>query len=213
MNSSVGNLRWCSNCLSMSTRPRISFDKRGWCNACVWTEEKKTLDWESRQKELENLLNKHRKTDGAFDCLVPCSGGKDGSYVAYNLKHKYGMNPLCLTITLALALDLGEQNLKAFVNSGYNHITVNPVEISAYKRLGKGQLQKNYSFAHISFFIDELVVLDISRGVRNQSAFCETLEAVAEGFLYLLPLVAESVQSIRREVFLDLVLIRKKSKN
>ena len=126
MNSSVGNLRWCSNCLSMSTRPRISFDKRGWCNACVWTEEKKTLDWESRQNELENLLNKHRKTDGAFDCLVPCSGGKDGSYVAYNLKHKYGMNPLCLTITPALALDLGEQNLKAFVNSGYNHITVNP---------------------------------------------------------------------------------------
>jgi N-acetyl sugar amidotransferase len=126
MNSSVENLRWCSNCLSMSTRPRISFDKRGWCNACVWTEEKKTLDWESRQKELENLLNKHRKTDGAFDCLVPCSGGKDGSYVAYNLKHKYGMNPLCLTITPALALDLGEQNLKAFVNSGYNHITVNP---------------------------------------------------------------------------------------
>ncbi|MDC3200280.1 N-acetyl sugar amidotransferase [Porticoccaceae bacterium] len=126
MNSSVEDLRWCSNCLSMSTRPRISFDKRGWCNACVWTEEKKTLDWESRQNELENLLNKHRKTDGAFDCLVPCSGGKDGSYVAYNLKHKYGMNPLCLTITPPLALDLGEQNLKAFVNSGYNHITVNP---------------------------------------------------------------------------------------
>ena len=126
MNNSVESLRWCSNCLSMSTRPRISFDKRGWCNACVWTEEKKTLDWESRQKELENLLNKHRKTDGAFDCLVPCSGGKDGSYVAYNLKHKYGMNPLCLTITPPLALDLGEQNLKAFVNSGYNHITVNP---------------------------------------------------------------------------------------
>jgi len=126
MNNSVDSLKWCSNCLSMSTRPRISFDKRGWCNACVWTEEKKTLDWESRQKELENLLNKHRKTDGAFDCLVPCSGGKDGSYVAYNLKHKYGMNPLCLTITPALALDLGEKNLKAFVNSGYNHITVNP---------------------------------------------------------------------------------------
>ncbi len=54
------------------------------------------------------------------------SVGKYGSYVAYNLKHKYGMNPLCLTITPALALDIGEQNLKAFVASGYNHITVNP---------------------------------------------------------------------------------------
>jgi len=126
MNNTLENLKWCSNCLAMSTRPRISFDQRGWCNACVWTEEKKTIDWESRQKELEDLLNKHRKIDGSFDCLVPCSGGKDGSYVAYNLKHKYGMNPLCLTVTPALALDLGEKNLKAFVESGYNHISVNP---------------------------------------------------------------------------------------
>jgi hypothetical protein len=126
MNNTLKNLKWCSNCLAMSTRPRISFDQRGWCNACVWAEEKKTVDWESRQKELEDLLDKHRKTDGSFDCLVPCSGGKDGSYVAYNLKHKYGMNPLCLTVTPALALDLGEKNLKAFVESGYNHISVNP---------------------------------------------------------------------------------------
>ena len=42
-------------------------------------------------------------------------------------------------------------------------------------------LQKNYNFAHISFFIDELVVLDISRGVRDESAFCKTLEALTEG--------------------------------
>jgi N-acetyl sugar amidotransferase len=125
-NSHNPTLRWCSNCLSMSTRPRISFDKRGWCNACVWMEKKKTFDWVSRQKELEQLLDKHRRSDGGFDCLVPVSGGKDGSYVAYNLKHKYGMNPLALTITPALALELGEQNLKAFVASGYDHITVNP---------------------------------------------------------------------------------------
>lgn len=89
-------------------------------------ERKKSIDWESRQKSLEELLVKHRRIDGGFDCLVPVSGGKDGSYVAYNLKHKYGMNPLCLTVTPALPLPLGEQNLRAFVESGYNHITVNP---------------------------------------------------------------------------------------
>ena len=32
---------WCKNCLSMSTRPRITFDKRGFCSACLWSEEKK----------------------------------------------------------------------------------------------------------------------------------------------------------------------------
>jgi len=110
----------------MSTRPRISFDSRGWCNACQWTETKKTLDWGARQKELEALLNRHRRTDGRFDCLAPVSGGKDGSYVAYNLKHKYGMNPLAVTITPPLPLQLGEANLRAFVRSGFNHISVNP---------------------------------------------------------------------------------------
>jgi len=120
------NIRWCSNCLSMSTRPRITFDERGWCNACVWTEKKKTLDWGARQEKLDQLLEKHRRHDGGFDCLVPVSGGKDGSYVAYNLKHKFGMNPLALTVTPALPLELGEQNLKSFVGSGYNHITLNP---------------------------------------------------------------------------------------
>lgn len=126
VNTTVDNLRWCSNCLTMSTRPRISFDARGWCNACVWTEKKKTLDWDARQIELVNLLDKHRRNDGEFDCLVPLSGGKDGSYVAYNLKHKYGMNPLCVTVTPALPLPLGDQNLRAFVESGYNHISINP---------------------------------------------------------------------------------------
>ena len=117
---------WCANCMAMSTRPRLTFDARGWCNACVWTEKKKTLDWSTRQQQLETLLDKHRRSDGRFDCLVPVSGGKDGSYVAYNLKHKYGMNPLSVTVTPALSLALGDDNLKAFISSGYNHISVNP---------------------------------------------------------------------------------------
>lgn len=136
MRVDVGNLHWCSNCLAMSTRPRILFDARGWCNACVWTEKKKTLDWGARKKELENLLDKHRRSDGRFDCLVPVSGGKDGSYVAYNLKHKYGMNPLALTVTPALPLALGDRNLRAFVESGYNHISVNPAH-EALRSLNK----------------------------------------------------------------------------
>lgn len=122
----MGELKWCSECLTMSTRPRISFNDKGVCNACVWKEKKQSLNWESRQTELNNLLDVHRGNSGQFDCLVPLSGGKDGSYVAYNLKHKYGMNPLCVTITPALPLPLGERNLRAFVESGYNHISINP---------------------------------------------------------------------------------------
>jgi len=136
MNENIDNVHWCSNCLTMSTRPRITFDDRGWCNACVWTEKKKTLDWDSRQKELEVILDKHRRNDGRFDCIVPVSGGKDGSYVAYNLKHKYGMNPLAVTVTPALALELGDRNLRSFIESGYNHISMNPAH-EAMRALNK----------------------------------------------------------------------------
>lgn len=121
----LNSLKWCSNCLAMSTRPRISFDKRGWCNACTWTKEKKLIDWKSRHKELEVLLAKHRRYDGFFDVLVPVSGGKDGSYVAHTLKHKYGLNPLTVTVSPPIPLALGEENLKSFINSGYNHISIN----------------------------------------------------------------------------------------
>ena len=129
---------WCSNCLNMSTRPRITFDEKGWCNACQWMEEKKVMDWSSRDKELEELMAKHKSTNGNFDCIVPVSGGKDGSYVAYTLKHKYGMNPLAITVRPALSLEIGDQNLSNFIHSGYNHIhlTPNPIVLDRLNKYG-----------------------------------------------------------------------------
>lgn len=117
---------WCQNCLNMSTRPRIEFDERGWCNACQWMEEKKTYNWEKRELELKSLLDKYRSPSGNYDCLVPVSGGKDGSYVAYNLKHVYGMNPLCITVRPPLSLEIGNRNLENFIDSGYDHIHISP---------------------------------------------------------------------------------------
>ncbi|MEE2745646.1 MAG: N-acetyl sugar amidotransferase [Pseudomonadota bacterium] len=119
-------LRWCSNCLSMSTRPRITFDEEGRCNACQWMESKKAINWEERNGQLYKLLDKHRSNNNGFDCLVPVSGGKDSGYVSYNLKHKYGMHPLCLTINPALPMEIGKKNLEGFVKSGYNLISIDP---------------------------------------------------------------------------------------
>ncbi len=129
---------WCKNCLNMSTRPRITFDSRGWCNACQWMEEKKTLDWSKREKELEDLLNKHRSKDGGFDCIVPVSGGKDGSYVAHTLRHKYKMNPLTITSRPPIELELGKKNIANFVDSGFDHmhITANKKAMGSLNKIG-----------------------------------------------------------------------------
>lgn len=42
-------------------------------------------------------------------------------------------------------------------------------------------LQKNYNFSHIAFYIDELIVLDVSRSQRNLDRFSETLKALTKG--------------------------------
>ena len=142
----LNNLRWCSNCLAMSTRPRINFDELGRCNACQWTERKKTFDWSARFDQLGDLLDSYRRRDGRFDVLVPVSGGKDGSYVAYNLKHKFGMNPLCVTVTPPLALPVGEENLRNFVQSGFNHVSVN-VHSEVLRKLDRqGFIDKGFPY-------------------------------------------------------------------
>lgn len=117
---------WCKTCLNMSTRNRLEFTPEGICNACVWAEEKKTLDWSVREKELEALLAKHKARGKDFDIIVPISGGKDGSYVTYQLKHKYGLNPLCVTLTPPLSFAIGDTNLANFIKSGYDTIQINP---------------------------------------------------------------------------------------
>ena len=45
---------------------------------------------------LETLLKKHRSKGSRYDCITTVSGGKDGSYVSYNIKHKHKMNLLLL---------------------------------------------------------------------------------------------------------------------
>ena len=42
-------------------------------------------------------------------------------------------------------------------------------------------LEKNYDFSKISYSIDELIVLDVTRGKRNFDKFCETLKALTKG--------------------------------
>lgn len=121
-------MKYCTKCLMPETRPRISFDEDGVCNACAWAEEKKTrIDWGSRWNELEELCEKYRKRNSSgFDCIIPVSGGKDSSYVSYMMKEKLGMHPLCITIRPPDEKDLGKSNLESFIYCGFNHIHITP---------------------------------------------------------------------------------------
>jgi len=42
-------------------------------------------------------------------------------------------------------------------------------------------LQTNYNFSRISYSLDELIVLDVTRGERNSTDFCEALKQITKG--------------------------------
>ena len=110
---------YCRECTISNQRPRISFDTEGVCSACNFAKyKKKNIDWNAREKELNILLKKHKKSDGSYDVVVPCSGGKDGGFVAHMLKYKYGMNPLTVTWAPSIYTDIGRKNLDNFINIG-----------------------------------------------------------------------------------------------
>lgn len=120
-------LKHCTRCVMPSTRPRITFNAEGVCNACQWAEEKKTaVDWEARWKELEVICDKYKSRTGNFDIVIPVSGGKDSCYVTYKMNHELGMHPLLVTVTPPLSIDIGNENLTRLINSGYDVIQIHP---------------------------------------------------------------------------------------
>ena len=82
-------VQYCKKCLMPTSRPRVQFDENGVCNACNFVEVKNKINWSKRENQLKEILNEIRSNDGSYDCIVPWSGGKDSSYVAYQLKFKY----------------------------------------------------------------------------------------------------------------------------
>jgi N-acetyl sugar amidotransferase len=120
-------VRFCTLCTVSNQRPRIAFDENGVCSACNFAAFKREkIDWSERERELVELCDRFRRNDGEFDVIVPCSGGKDGSFVAHQLKHRYGMNPLTVTWAPLSPTEIGRRNLDAFIRSGFDNILGTP---------------------------------------------------------------------------------------
>lgn len=135
-------IKFCSRCVISNQRPNsaiefqhtskskkktINFNDDNVCDACRVAEEKKSaIDWSERERELKELCDKYRKSDGSYDCLVPGSGGKDSFYQAHILKYKYGMNPLTVTWAPHIYTDWGWKNFQAWLGAGFDNYLHTP---------------------------------------------------------------------------------------
>ena len=79
-------MRYCKKCVIPDTRPGIKFNKEGICYPCLAAEKKKHTNWGQRQEEFKALLDKYRRKDGYYGCIIPVSGGKDSFFRHIYLK-------------------------------------------------------------------------------------------------------------------------------
>jgi N-acetyl sugar amidotransferase len=79
-----------------------------------------------KERELVDLLDKHRSNDGLWDVIVPSSGGKDSGFVAHQLRYKYGMHPLTVTWSPLQYTDIGFQNFESCINAGFTNLLCTP---------------------------------------------------------------------------------------
>lgn len=106
--------------------PTLHIDEEGICDACRYGVRKEQIDWKVREEQLHQLLDKYRRNDGGYDCIVPGSGGKDSVYAAHLLKYKYGMHPLTVTWPPIMYTDYGYRNFRNWIEiGGFDNITFN----------------------------------------------------------------------------------------
>lgn len=133
---------YCKKCVISNQRPNsaveyehsaksekktIHFDVEGICDACHYAEKKLvSIDWAVRDKELKELCDKYRRTDGSYDCIVPGSGGKDSFYASHILKNKYGMHPLTVTWAPHVYTEWGWRNFQSWIHAGHDNYLMTP---------------------------------------------------------------------------------------
>lgn len=135
-------VKFCQRCVISNQRPNsaiefkhtiqsrketIFFDENGVCDPCRLAEQKiREINWTERENQLVALCNKYRRYDGAYDCLIPGSGGKDSFFTAHILKYKYGMHPLTVTWAPHLYTDWGWKNFQSWIGAGFDNDLFTP---------------------------------------------------------------------------------------
>ena len=132
------DVKFCTKCTMSNQRPSstvefknvkgekkrpLTFDEHGVCDACNFAEKKKQIDWQDREKQLVELCDRFRRTDGRYDVVVPGSGGKDSVMAAYVLKYEYNMNPILVTWPPAIYTDIGRLNFQRWLEMGFANYT------------------------------------------------------------------------------------------
>ncbi|MDX9943591.1 MAG: hypothetical protein RBS35_02240 [Azonexus sp.] len=124
------SLRRCTQCILPHTFPFITFDEHGVCSIC---QEARPVSGDSLHT-LEQRIAPYRRADGAPDCIVALSGGRDSCYGLHVIKKELGLNPVAYTYDWAMVTDEARRNCaKVCGQLGVEHI-IRSADILAKRR-------------------------------------------------------------------------------
>ncbi|MBC8501720.1 MAG: N-acetyl sugar amidotransferase [Nitrosopumilus sp.] len=120
-------MKICNRCIQPDSRPGIYFNDDGICGACLWEDQKKTIDWGKREKELLEISNWAKKnSNGNYDCVIGVSGGKDSTFQAITARERLGLRCLLVNSEPEGITEIGKYNIENLKNLGFDMISIRP---------------------------------------------------------------------------------------
>jgi len=114
----------CKKCIQPDTRPGIFFNENGICGACLWNEEKLSVNWNEREKKLQEIADWAKKTTTSnYDCAIGVSGGKDSMLQALTARDKLGLRCLLVNTEPQGITEVGKHNIENLKNLGFDVIS------------------------------------------------------------------------------------------
>lgn len=121
------DLRYCTRCCMPETNEGMQFDDMGVCLACQSSEQKIHINWQEREQDLKNILEKYKDPQRAYDCIIPISGGKDSTFQLHVLTKIYNLRVLTVTFNHNWYTDTGKYNLQNCLEKfNVDHIMYTP---------------------------------------------------------------------------------------
>lgn len=112
-------MKRCSNCLLPDSLPGSSFDEKG---ECYWCQIRFPNYTPMGTDKLETILQQNKGKGNSADFLVGVSGGKDSSFVLFQMKKKFGMKVEAFTYVHDGLTDFALQNAKSVCDTlGVKH--------------------------------------------------------------------------------------------
>jgi len=149
----------CSRCLLTSDVVKIL--PSGECEYCGIHDE---LEKQSNPYDLHKVLNKIRKSNGEYDCLIGISGGLDSSVLLYTAVRWWGLKPLVIHFDNGWNNTQAENNMIQLVQKlGVNSITY---------RLNK----REYDLLNDSFLAAGLPDADIPNDIAMTKLMYQTAD-------------------------------------